>query len=164
MDIKWYAVHTRSRHEKQVDAFLVEKGIESFLPLVHVLSRRKDRKMYVDLPLFPGYLFAHVSKEQISDVKYTKGVTKILGTDIDKPTPIPDKQVMDIKSIIESKVPLDPYPYLRKGTPVRVKSGPLKGVEGLLVEKKDSCKLVINIDLLQKGTAAEVFIGDVEPI
>jgi transcription antitermination factor NusG len=164
MDMKWYAVHTRSRHEKQVDAFLVDKGVESFLPLVNMLSRRKDRKKYVDLPLFPGYLFAHVNQEQLSDVKYTRGVTKILGSDIDKPTPVPDKQVMDIKILLESKVKLDPYPYLQKGTRVRVKTGPLSGVEGILVEKKDNYKLVISIDLMQKGTAAEILISDVEPI
>ena len=163
-DMKWYAVHTRSRHEKQVDAFLIEKGIESFLPLINMLSRRKDRKKYVDLPLFPGYLFAHVNQEQLSNVKYTRGVTKILGSDIDKPTPVPDKQVMDIKVLLESKVKLDPYPYLQKGTRVRVKAGPLKGVEGILVEKKGNYKIVISIDLMQKGTAAEILISDVEPI
>ncbi|MCP5005951.1 MAG: UpxY family transcription antiterminator [Planctomycetes bacterium] len=162
--MKWYAVHTRSRHEKQVNAFLVDKGIESFLPLVSILSRRKDRKKYIDLPLFPGYLFAHVDQEQLNHVKYTRGVTKILGSDVDQPTPVPDKQVMDIKTLMESKVKLDPYPYLQKGIRVRVKVGPLKGVEGILVEKKDNCKLVISIDLLQKGTAAEIFITDVEAI
>lgn len=164
MDMKWYAVHTRSRHEKQVDAFLIEKGIESFLPLVTTLSRRKDRKKYVDLPLFPGYLFAHVNQEQLSDVKYTRGVTKILGSDIDKPTPVPDKQVIDIKILLESKVKLDPYPYLQKGARVRVKTGPLKDVEGILVEKRGNYKIVISIDLMQKGTAAEILISDVEPI
>ncbi len=162
--MKWYAINTRSRHEKQVDSFLIEKGIESFLPLIKTLSRRRDRKKYVDLPLFPGYLFVHVDNEHLNDVKYTRGVAKILGTDIDKPTPVPDKQVLDIKKIMESKVKLDPFPYLKKGRQVRVKAGPLKGVEGILVEKKDCYIIVISIDLLQKGTAAEVYISDVEPI
>jgi transcription antitermination factor NusG len=91
-------------------------------------------------------------------------VVRILGTDIGKPTPIPDKQVLNIKTIVENKVELDPFPYLKKGTQVRVKSGPLKGVEGILVERKGSYKIVIHVDLLQKGAAAEVYIADVESI
>ena len=163
--MRWYAVHTRSRHEKQVDLFLSERGVETFLPLVHTLSRRRDRKKYVDIPLFPGYLFVFTEKERLLfDVKYTRGVTRIIGTDIDAPTPIPDKQILDIKSIMETDVQLDPFPYLKKGRMVRVKSGPLKGLEGILVERKGHYKLVIQIDLLQKGAAAEVYISDIEPI
>ena len=163
--MKWYAIHTRSRHEKQVDLFLSERGVETFLPLVHTLSRRRDRKKYVDIPLFPGYLFVFTEKERLLfDVKYTRGVTRIIGTDLDAPTPIPDKQILDIKSIMETEVKLDPFPYLKKGRMVRVKSGPLKGLEGILVERKGHYKLVIQIDLLQKGAAAEVFISDIEPI
>ena len=162
--MKWYAVHTRSRHEKQVDLFLSERGIETFLPLVHTLSRRRDRKKYVDIPLFPGYLFVCTEKVRLYDVKYTRGVTRIIGTDLDAPTPIPDKQILDIKSIMEREVKLDPFPYLKKGRMVRVKSGPLKGMEGILVERKGHYKLVIRIDLLQKGAAAEVYITDIEPI
>lgn len=162
--MNWYAVHTRSRHEKQVDMFLRERGIETFLPLIHTLSRRRDRKKYVDIPLFPGYMFVHAEKERLYDVKYTRGVTRIIGTDVDAPTPIPDKQVLDIKTILESDVSLDPFPYLEKGRSIRVKTGPLKGVEGVLIERKGNYKLVIRIDLLQKGAAAEVSIADIEPI
>ncbi len=162
--MKWYAVHTRSRHEKQVDLFLSERGVETFLPLVHTLSRRRDRKKYVDIPLFPGYLFVCAEKERLYDVKYTKGVTRIISTGLGAPTPIPDKQILDIKSVMETEVQLDPFPYLKKGRMVRIKSGPLKGLEGILVERKGHYKLVIQIDLLQKGAAAEVYISDIEPI
>lgn len=162
--MEWYTIHTRSRHEKKVDLFLSGKGIETFLPLIHTFSRRVDRKKYIDIPLFPGYLFVHIEEENLQNVKYTRGVARILGTDIDKPTPVPDKQILDIKTIIESGVKLDPFPYLKKGRCVRVKSGPLKGVEGILLERKGGYKIVISIDLLQKGAAAEVYIADVEPI
>ncbi|MEE8190280.1 MAG: UpxY family transcription antiterminator [Candidatus Scalindua sediminis] len=164
--MKWYAVHTRSRHEKQVVSFLSDKGIETFLPLINTLSRRRDRKKFVDIPLFPGYIFVHMDEdeEHISSIRYTRGVASILGTDINRPTSIPDKQILDIKTIIESKVKLDPFPYLKKGTRVRVKSGPLKGVEGILIERKGSYKIVIRIDLLQRGAAAEVYIADIESI
>jgi transcription antitermination factor NusG len=91
-------------------------------------------------------------------------VTRIIGTGLDAPTPIPDKQILDIKSVMETEVQLDPFPYLKKGRMVRIKSGPLKGLEGILVERKGHYKLVIQIDLLQKGAAAEVYISDIEPI
>ena len=162
--MKWYAVHTRSKHEKKVDLFLGERGVETFLPLVHTLSRRRDRKKYVDIPLFPGYLFVFAEKERLYDVKYTKGVTRIIGTGLGVFTPIPDKQILDLKTVMETQVQLDPFPYLKKGRMVRVKSGPLKGLERILVERKGHYKLVIQIDLLQKGAAAEVYISDIEPI
>lgn len=162
--MKWYVVHTRSRHEKQVDSLLSRKGIETFLPLVNTLSRRKDRKKYVDIPLFPGYLFVYAEVDNLVNVKYTRGVAGIIGTDIDKPTPVPDKQILDIKKILESDVKIDPYPHLKKGTCVRLKSGPLKGVEGVLVERKGCYNIVIQIDLLQKGASAEVSIADVEAL
>ncbi len=149
--MNWYAIHTRSRHEKQVNLFLSERGIETFLPLVHTLSRRTDRKKYVDLPLFLGYMFVYTDKERLFDVKYTRGVTEIIGTDLDIPTPIPDKQILDIKSIMENDVKLDPFPYIKKGRAVRVKSGPLKGLEGILVERKGHYKLVIRMTFYKKG-------------
>ncbi len=125
--------------KNEVDLFLSERGVETFLPLVHTLSRRRDRKKYVDIPLFPGYLFVFTEKERLLlDVKYTRGVTRIIGTDLGAPTPIPDKQILDIKSIMETEVKLDPFPYLKKGRMVRVKSGPLKGLEGILVRKEGS--------------------------
>ena len=162
--MEWYAIHTRSRHEKQVDLFLRERGVETFLPLVHTLSRRRDRKKYIDMPLFPGYMFVCGDKECLFDVKYTRGVIGIIGADMDTPTPIPDKQIQDIRSIMESDIQLDPFPYLKKGRVVRVKSGPLKGLEGVLVERKGNYKIVIHIDLLQKGAAAEILVADIEPI
>ena len=162
--MQWYAVHTRSRHEKQVNSLLSERGIETFLPLVNTLSRRKDRKKYVDIPLFSGYLFVYADEEGLFTVKHTKGVASIIGTDIDKPTPIPDKQILDIKKIMNSNVKLDPFPYLKKGRLIRLKSGPLKGIEGGLIERKGSYNLVVRIDLLQKSAIAEVSIADVEPL
>ncbi len=83
--MNWYAINTRSRHEKQVDSFLSERGIETFLPLVHTLSRRKDRKKYVDFPLFPGYMFVHADKELLFDERYTRRVTNTIGMHFDHP-------------------------------------------------------------------------------
>jgi len=167
MDTKaayWFAVHARSRHEKQVDSFLKEKCIDSFLPLIKTLSRRRDRKVFVDLPLFPGYLFVNIPLDNVFDVISTRGVVRIIGTDPFTPTPIPEKQVNDIKILVNSNVKLDPYKYLQSGTKIRVKAGPLMGIEGILLKRKANYRVVVSVDLLQRATAAEVCIADIESI
>ncbi|MEP9411516.1 MAG: UpxY family transcription antiterminator [Candidatus Brocadia sp.] len=160
----WFAVHTRSRHEKQVDSFLKEKRIDAFLPLIKTPSRRKDRVKFVDLPLFPGYLFVKIPLGNVYDVITTRGVTRIVGTDILTPIPIPEKQVNDIKLLVSSNIKLDPYKYLATGTRIRVKYGPLAGIEGILLKKKTNCRVVVSVDLLQRSVSAEVCIADIEPI
>lgn len=160
----WFAVHTRSRHEKQVDTFLKEKSIDSFLPLVKTLSRRKDRRVLIDLPLFPGYLFVHIQMDSVFEVLSTRGVVRIIGTDRCEPTPIPEKQINDIKILVNSNIKLDPYKYLQNGTKIRVKAGPLMGVEGVLLKRKANYRVVVSVDLLQRAAAAEVCIADIEPI
>jgi len=163
-DPYWFAVHTRSRHEKQVDSFLKEKCIYSFLPLIKTLSRRKDRSVFVDLPLFPGYLFVNIPLDNVFNVITTRGVVRIIGTDHFTPTPISEKQVNDIKILVNSNVKLDPYKYLQSGTKIRVKAGPLMGLEGILLKRKANYRVVVSIDLLQRATAAEVCIADIEPV
>ena len=160
----WFAVHARSRHEKQVDSLLKEKCIDSFLPVIKTLSRRRDRRSFVDLPLFPGYLFVNIPLDNVFDVISTRGVVRIIGTDPFTPTPIPDKQVNDIKILVNSNVKLDPYKYLQSGTKIRVKAGPLMGIEGILLKRKANYRVVVSVDLLQRATAAEVCIADIEPI
>ena len=160
----WFAVHTRSRHEKQVDSFLKEKCIDSFLPLIKTLSRRRDRRSFVDLPLFPGYLFVNIPLDNVFDVISTRGVVRIIGTDPFTPTPIPEKQVNDIKILISSNVKLDPYKYLQSGTKVRVKAGPLMGIEGIFLKRKATYRVIVSVELLQRSTAAEVCIADIEPV
>ncbi|MFN3533714.1 MAG: UpxY family transcription antiterminator [Candidatus Brocadia sp.] len=160
----WFAVHTRSRHEKQVDSFLKEKRIDSFLPLIKTPSRRKDRVKFVDIPLFKGYLFVKIPLCNVCEVINTRGVVRIIGTDRFTPIPIPEKQVNDIKLLVNSNIKLDPYKYLATGTRIRVTSGPLVGIEGILLEKKANYRVVVSIDLLQRSASAEVCIADIEPI
>ncbi|MDR4506695.1 MAG: UpxY family transcription antiterminator [Candidatus Brocadiaceae bacterium] len=160
----WFAVHTRSRHEKQVDLLLKEKNIETFLPLIETPSRRKDRKKFIDLPLFPGYLFVNTSANEIYKIVSTRGIVRVLGEDSITPTPIPEKQVAELKILVSSKVKLDPYKFLKSGTRIRVIAGPLKGVEGFLLKRKSNYRVIVSIDLLQKAASAEVCIEDIESI
>jgi len=157
----WYAVYTRARHEKAVDRALQEKGVESFLPLHDVLSRRKDRRKWVQKPLFPGYLFVHVPEGNVGEAWRTRGVVYVVG-DGDSPVAVPDEQVERVRRMIESPVKVDPWPYMREGTAVRVKTGPLIGMEGYIIRREKTCKLVISVDLLGRSVAAEIEAESVE--
>ena len=115
MDHSWYAVYTKSRHEKIVAETLWHKQIECFLPLREVLSQWRDRRKLVQFPLFPGYLFVHVPMEKRRiDILRVPSVVRIVGFQ-GVPEPIPEDQVQAVKSLVFSKLHVDPYPYLQKG-------------------------------------------------
>jgi transcription antitermination factor NusG len=163
---QWYAVHTRSRHEFQVFERLNKNGIEAFLPSVERIRKWKDRKKLIAFPLFPGYLFVHITKspgEKLSVVRI-KGVVNLLCSVPGEPDPVPDDQINSLKKLIENKEALDPYPYLDEGKWVRIKAGPLSGVEGILVEKLDKHMLVLSVDVLRQGVALTIDAADVEKI
>jgi transcriptional antiterminator NusG len=163
---EWYAIHVRSRHEFQVHDRLVAKGMEAFLPAVERLRKWKDRKKLIPFPLFPGYVFVHTTKEShnLLNVLKVKGVVRMLCTIPGQPDPIPDDQIDSLKKLIENKEALDPYPYLNKGQRVRIRKGPLAGVEGILVEKLDKHILVLSVDVLRQGVALTINAMDVEKI
>jgi len=162
----WYAVHVRSRHEFKVFERLSQTGKEVFLPVVERQKKWKDRKKTVAFPLFSGYLFVHVSKSSHDRmfVLKTKGVVRFLGTIPGEPEPVPEEQIISLKRLVASKEELDPYPYLKEGQRVRVKSGPLAGVEGILAQKKDRHMLVLSVDILQQGVSVKIEAGDVEVV
>jgi len=157
----WYAVYTIVRHEKAVNSALLEKDIETFLPLREVISQWKDRKKKVLLPLFPGYLFINSNLEDRLTILNTPGIVRILGV-TGSPIPIPDEQVEAIKKLIESRLPYDPYPYYNEGKMVMVVNGPLQGVVGRILQKRTSNKLILSVDLIKRSVSVEVQAEDVE--
>lgn len=160
---EWYAVYTRARHEKAVDRSLRGKGIESFLPLCEVLSRWKDRRKWVEKPLFPGYLFVNLERHRLGFVRGTRGVVHLVGNG-DGPIAVPGGQVEAVRSMIEKHVPVDPWPYMQEGKLVRVMAGPLIGMEGFIVQRQKRCKLVVSVDLLGRSVATEIDVESVELI
>ncbi|MCK4376444.1 MAG: UpxY family transcription antiterminator [Candidatus Brocadiae bacterium] len=157
----WHAVHTRSRLEKAVAGLLDGNGVTRFLPLRRVLSRWADRKKWVEKPLFPGYLFVHVSREQLPTVRSTRGVARLLGPEPFRPSIVPDAEVQSIRSLVASGVRVAPWPYLKPGQLVRVIDGPLRGIQGTLIRKGRRHLLVISVNLLGRSVAAEVAAGAV---
>jgi len=161
MNPRWFAVYTRSRHEKKAASLLAEKNIEVFLPLRKVLRRWKDRRKEVQLPLFSGYIFVRIGLQQRVSVLRTPGVVAILG-DGGNPVEIPEQQIETIRRVVQSEIKYDPYPYLKEGMPVTIIRGPLRGVEGILVAKRKKHLLVLSVDLIQQSTALQVDISDTD--
>jgi len=155
--LNWYAVQTRSRHEKKVADEIDGKGISAFLPLVTRLHRWSDRRKEVQLPLFPGYVFVHTSVDpecRISVLR-TPGVANFVGSQ-GRGTPIPDKQIEDIRAILDRNVPFELYPFLEVNQRVRIRGGALDGVEGVLTAKNADHSLVVSIDLIQRSLLVRV--------
>lgn len=160
----WYAIYTKSRHEKVVAEELWKREIEVFLPLREVMSTWKDRKKKVQFPLFPGYIFAYadLTKKRLDILKVPSVVT-IIGSSTEAEA-IPKDQIDAVKTLVFSKLPYDPYPELVAGDRVRVRQGPLRGIEGVLVEKKAGFRFVITVDLIQQAIACEIDAADVEKV
>lgn len=159
----WYAIRTRSRHEKLVRDRLAGQGIENLLPTLTRLSQWKDRKKTIELPLFPGYCFARFPWESRLPVLKVSGVVEIVGSG-SRGEPIPDAEVNAIKALIESSLAYDAHPYLQEGTAVRVIRGPLEGVQGLLLRKAKRFRLVVAVHLIRQAAAVELDAADVIPV
>jgi transcription antitermination factor NusG len=161
----WYAVRTRSNFEKNVSAELSGKGLDVFLPTFLEGRQWKDRKKVIELPLFPGYLFARIAdtnEARLGILKAT-GVVQILGHG-QSIEPVPDEQVQAVRTLLSANASCLTHPFLREGSRVRIRAGVLKGLEGFLVRLKNEFRLVISVELLCQSVAAEVDVQNVEPL
>lgn len=160
---QWYALQTRSRHEKKAAAELQEKGIRAFLPLTTQVHRWSDRKQQVEVPLFPGYVFVHTLAvpEARVPILRTPGVANFVGNH-GKGTPIPDKQIENIQTILTQRVAVATHRFLAVNQRVRIRGGSLDGVEGVLVGMNADLSLVVAVDLIQRAVAIRVSGYEVE--
>jgi transcription antitermination factor NusG len=163
MGLHWYALRTRSRHEKVVRDQLVHQGLEPLLPTVKRLSQWKDRRKEVEVPLFSGYCFVRFASGQKLPILKTVGVVDIVGGG-QRPEPIPDEEIAAIQTLMMSVLPYDPHPYLHEGMQVEVIRGPLQGVRGILLRKEKRHRLIIGVRLIQQAAAVEIDIPDVLPV
>lgn len=157
----WYAIYTIVRHEKSVNSALIEKNVDTYLPIKKVVNRWKDRKKEVHIPLFPGYLFVNSSLENRLKILNTRGVIRIVGVN-GFPTSVSNKQIETIKSILDTNLICDPYPYLSEGKEVIVIRGPLEGAIGRIIGRRGEYKLILSVDLIKRSVSVEVDIDDVE--
>ena len=157
---QWYALWTRSRHEKRVREQLERKAIDVFLPTIVKWSRWKDRKKQVEWPLFPGYCFAYFDAADRLPVLTCDGVVQIVGVE-GVPSPIPASELDSIRQLVESELLYDPCPLIKEGETVKVVSGPLKGVVGRLQRKGAHARLVLSVALIGQAVSVEVDAADV---
>jgi transcription antitermination factor NusG len=160
----WYAIRTRSRHEKMVVKQLDGLGVENFLPLVLSVRRWSDRAVKVEMPLFPGYAFVrlvYTPNERVRVLR-THGVVDFVGTQ-GRGTPIPDKQIEDVRLLLGNKIPFKNSASLKVGQKVRVRGGAIDGVEGILTARRGQRSLVIFIEPIQRSLSIDLEGYDVEP-
>lgn len=164
-DARWYAIRTRSRHEKVAARELKAQGIEVFVPLFSSTRQWSDRRTSVELPLFPGYAFVRVAYFSPDRVRVLRsmGVVSFVGANLSGSS-IPDEQIESIRTILSRRVQFNDHPFLKVGQRVRVRSGALVGVEGILVAVKDSRSLVISVEPIQRSLSINLDHYEVETL
>ncbi|MBI4589285.1 MAG: UpxY family transcription antiterminator [Candidatus Rokubacteria bacterium] len=161
---RWYALRTRSRHEKRVrDQLEGRAGVEVFLPLWERWSRWKDRKKKVQFPLFSGYCFVRFQYADRLRVLKAFGVVGLVGIN-GQPEPIPEAEIDAVRALVGTSLRYDPHPFFTEGMEVEVVRGPLEGVRGRLIRKDRSARLVLSVTLIRQSAAVEIDAADVAPV
>jgi len=151
----WHALYTRHQHEKTVHQILTTKGFETLLPLYQTARRWKDRTKVLSLPLFPCYVFLKGGLERRLDIMTTPGIHALVSS-AGQPVAISPNEIDAIRRAVESGLHVEPHPLLNCGERVIVKAGPMAGVQGILVRKKNLYRLVLSVPILGKAAAVEV--------
>ena len=160
---KWYAVYTWANHEKRVAEHLEQRQMRSFLPLYRAMHRWKDRRKEVELALFPSYVFVHLSLQHRLRVLEIPSVVHLVSFQ-GKPAPLPAHEIEKLRQGVNGRVRMGPHPYLQSGQRVRVRSGPVAGLEGILLRRKEGARLVVSIEILMRAVALEIDEADVEAV
>jgi transcription antitermination factor NusG len=160
---KWYAVFTVPRSEKSAVRHLDLRHIESFLPTYETVQLWKNRqRKKITHPLFPSYLFVHIHRRERAGVLQSPGVLQIVGTSRE-PLPLPDSEIEFLRTNCQGKK-LEPFRELLVGERVRIKSGALQGVHGVLVRRNNSLRFVLTLELINQHAAIEVEAKDLESV
>jgi transcription antitermination factor NusG len=159
---KWYAAYTCANQEKRVAHELGRRSLECYLPLYGSVRRWKDRRVRLELPLFPGYVFVRVALRERLQVLQIPGVVRLVGFH-GQPAPVANEDIEAIRTCLSGDHALLPHCYLQRGQRVRVLSGPLAGLTGVVVRQKNQTRLVISFDLLMRSVAVELGPCDLNP-
>lgn len=164
LDLHWFAVTVRSRHEFVVRDELAGKRIETFLPSVLKLQQWRDRKKQVEFPVFPGYLFVHIlpHAESFLEVVKARGTVTLVSLEPGHPTPVATEEIEALKRIISSGRSFDVYPGYRIGARVRVRRGPLEGALGVLEKREDQHLFFVNVEILGRSVGLRIPADDME--
>ncbi len=162
LELRWYAVYICANHEKRVAVQLRERSVEYFLPTYECERRWKDRRVKLQTPLFPGYVFVRVALSDRLCVLQTPGIVHLVSFG-GHPASLPQEDIQAIQNCLSQGLQVEPHPYLRDGHRVQVKRGPLQGMEGVIVRRKNRSRFVLSFDLLQRAVAIEMDAMDLQP-
>lgn len=157
----WYALYTCARHEKRVAEQIERRSFPCFLPLYRSVRRWKDRRKELELALFPGYVFVRMPLERKLQVLQMPGVVRLVSFN-GEPAVLSAHEIETLQNRLSGTTKVEPHPYIRTGRRVRVRSGAMEGLEGIVVRRKDRCRVVFSIDLIQRSVAVEVDEADLE--
>ncbi|MGD0908252.1 MAG: UpxY family transcription antiterminator [Candidatus Acidiferrales bacterium] len=161
---QWHALYTRHQHEKTVAQSLSSKGHDIFLPIYGTVHRWQDRTKQLLLPLFPSYVFIRGGMDRQLQILSTPGLISIVGWMNGCPAIIPQEQIDAVRLIVQGAHRFEPHPFLTCGDRIRVRNGPLRGVEGVLVRKKGLARLVVSMEMLGRAAAVEINVSDIARI
>jgi transcription antitermination factor NusG len=163
LELHWYAAYTCANHEKAVAAELRARAVENFLPVYSSVRRWKDRRVSLQLPLFPGYVFVRLALCERLRVLQIPSVARLVGFG-GSIAALPDEQMETLRAGLSSSLRAEPHPFLAAGRRVRIVRGPLAGLEGVLRRKKSSFCFVLAVELIQRSVAVHVDPADVQPV
>jgi transcriptional antiterminator NusG len=161
----WYVLHTKSRFENVVNDGLSRKKIEVFLPKIKVKSKRRDRKLMINVPLFPGYVFVQtdLNPHEHLEILKTAGAVRLLGN-IDGSVPVLQEAIDSLKIMVSRDAQVITGNRFKKGDRVMVVYGPFAGVTGFFIRTRGQGRVVVNIEVLGQSAAVDVDKEDVEPL
>lgn len=159
----WYAVYTCAKHEKRVAAELGARKVQHFLPLYSSVRRWKDRRVQLELALFPGYVFVRLALRDRLQVLQIPSVVRLVGFG-GLPTALPDVEMEILREGLCQGLRAEPHPFLTIGRRVRITAGPFAGLEGVLKRKKSNLRVVVSLELIQRSVAVDVDAADVQGV
>lgn len=162
-DEQWYAAYTRPQHERSVADQAAKKGLEVLLPLAPVRRNWKKRVVHLPTPLFPGYVFVRMHLEDRLKVLSIPSAVRLVSFN-GKAAAISSAEIDAIRMCITNGTDVQSHAFLGVGREVRIKSGALQGIKGIVVEQNSTTKLVVSIRLLQLALAVTVDAADLEPL
>jgi len=159
---KWFALQVRTRWENSTESILASKGFDSFLPKYTTEVRRNGRLKEAVLPLFPGYVFCRFDPQDRLPILVTPGVISVVSRGR-LPIPVEEHELTAVQAIVDSKLPVQPWPYLEIGERVRIEDDSLAGLEGILVSFRGTHRVVVSVSLLRRSVALEIARARVTP-
>jgi transcription antitermination factor NusG len=159
----WFAAYTCANHEKRVATELQSRAVEHFLPLYRSVRRWSDRRVRIEMPLFPSYVFVRLALHDRLRVLQIPSLVRLLGVN-GLPSALPDEEIETLRSGLTQRLSVEPHPFLTVGRRVRIKAGALRGMEGVLLRRKGNLRIVLSVVLIHRSIAVDVDAADLEEI